>query len=121
VIRALAIDAKAGEVREMELPDREGARLAALNAAIGGFLELAHMWPTGDALFVDEDGLRHDWPFGFVLHAAPGTFPRSFVGCGIVVGREVEGDQYPDGWTNLDAAITADELRAIVRFLRRDS
>jgi hypothetical protein len=120
-MRALVIDAKHRRVREIELPDGALARVEAMHEAIGGFLELAHMWPTGDTLFVDEDGLRHDWPFGFVLPADPGTFPWSFVGSGIVVGREVEGDQYPDGYTNLDPSITADELRAIVRFLRRDS
>jgi hypothetical protein len=117
--RAILIDAKAREVREVLIPDGEGARLAVLNEAIGGYLEVAYMWPNGDTLFVDEDGQRHDWPFGFVLPIA--LFGGQFLGSGIVVGREVEGDQYPDGWANLDPVITADEVRKLVRFFRRDS
>jgi hypothetical protein len=93
--RAILIDAVARQVREVELPDGEGARLAFLNGAIGGYLEVGYMWPNGDTLFVDEDGLRHDWPHGFVLPLA--LFGGQFLGSGVVVGREVEGDG-PHRW-----------------------
>ena len=116
--RAILIDAVAREVREVLLPDGEGARLAFLNGAIGGYLEVAYMWANGDTLFVDEDGHRHDWPHGFIfLPRAASDWILS--GSGVVVGREVEGDQYPDGWSNLDPVITVDELRKLVRFFRR--
>lgn len=116
-MRAILIDAVAREVREVELPDDEGGRLAVLNASVGGYLEVAYMWANGDTLFVDEDGQRHDWPHGFVLPLA--LFGGQFLGSGVVVGREVEGDQYPDGYTNVDPVITVDELRKLVRFFRR--
>lgn len=117
--RAILIDAVAREVREVELPDGAAARLARLNELVRGYLETAFMWPSGDVLFVDEDGLRHDWREGFVF--LPRQFDRQLLGNGVVVGREVEGDQYPDGWINLDPAISVDELRRLVRFFRRDS
>src|SRR5215472_921034 len=113
-MKAYVIDAAARDIHEIGLSDGEGARLAAMNNAVG---ELAHMWPAGDVLYVDEDGQRHDPAIGFVFQPAGARFPRSLTGSGVVVGREVEGNQYPDGWTNLDPAISADELRQSVRFL----
>ena len=115
-MRAYLIDAAARDIRELNLSDREAARLAALNDAVGGYLEVARMWTTGDVLLVDEDGQRHDPGIGFVFQPTGARFPRSLNGSGVVAGREVEGDQYPDGWTNLDPAISADELRQSVRF-----
>lgn len=119
-MKALVVDTVARNVREVELPDENVARLHALNALVGGYLETAHMWPTGDVMFVDEDGLRHDWRTGFVfLPRFEAAWPRRFLGSGVVVGREVEGEELPDGWTHVDPAITADELRRLVRFFTR--
>ena len=121
-VRAILIDAVAREVREIAIPDRPRARLAELNRLVGGYLESAFMWTSGDVLFVDEDGHRHDWPTGFVFlpHVGMGRFDRGeILGSAVVVGREVEGDQYPDGWSNGDPVITADEVRRLVRFFRR--
>lgn len=113
--RALVIDSVAREVREVELPDETHARLATLNAAIGGYLEAAYRWPSGDVLFVDEDGDRHDWPTGFVFFPPFIGFERVLRGNGVVVGREVEGSE---SWSNLSPVITADALRRWVRFVR---
>lgn len=65
-----------------------------MHRAVGGYLEAAYMWPgTGDTLFVDEDGLRHDWRFGFLfLPRFASTFPRTIVGSGVVVGRDATGE-----------------------------
>ena len=115
-MKAYVIDAAARDIREVGLSDSEGTRMAAMNNAVGGCIELAHMWTTGDVLYVDEDGRRHDPGVGFVFQPTGVRFPRSLTGSGVVVGREIEGDQYPDGWTNLDPAISADELRQSVRF-----
>jgi hypothetical protein len=115
-MKAILIDAVAREVREIELPDDEVSRLAELNRLVGGYLEVAFAWRGGDVLFVDEDGLRHNPPYGFSF----GFLAGALVGSGIVVGREVEGDQYPDGWSNGDPVITADEVRKLVRFFRRE-
>jgi hypothetical protein len=119
MIRAILIDAAEREVREVELPDLSNDRLLVMNRMIGGYIELAHTWATADVLFVDEDGRMHDWPDGFALRTPSSN--RLFIGSGIIVGREVEGDQYPDGWTNLDPVITADEVRKLVRFYGRKS
>ena len=117
MIRAILIDAVAREVREVELPDGGIERTGVINNLVNGFFEVAFAWPTGDVLFVDEDGLRHDWPDGFAIDTPLGL--RRLTGSGLVVGREVEGDEYPDGWTNLDPVITADEVRQLVGFVSR--
>lgn len=113
--RALLIDAVAREVRELDLPDDEHARLAVLQKAVGGYLEAAYAWPTGDVLFVDEDGDRHAARTGFDFLPRFIRSERRLRGSGVVVGREVEGSET---WANLSPVITAEELAKIVRFWR---
>jgi hypothetical protein len=88
--------------------------LAGLQALIGGYLEVARTWPCGDVLYVDEDGLRKDLPF-FWLHGVRNVI----AGNGVVVGREVEGDEYPGGFTTLPPVTPLEDLQAAVRFLGR--
>jgi hypothetical protein len=78
-----------------------------LHRLIGGYLEVAHAWPTGDVLYVDEEGLfksPHHW---FRVEGAH----QPFAGNGVVVGREIgnTADTYPP-------IITVDQLADIVSF-----
>lgn len=109
-VKALFIDSAAREVRPVDLPAEEHARVAAIHDMIGGPLEAAWIWETGDCLYVDEEGWRHGWDTGFAF------LPRRFeniLGNGVVVGREVES---PGGWTNHEPEILSGELELLCRF-----
>ena len=77
---------------------------------VGGDIEVAFQWGNGDVLYVDEEGLLKPQEHWF---AVPVERPdQPFAGNGLVVGREVEGDQYREGFTTLPPVITKDELTA---------
>jgi hypothetical protein len=105
--KALHINAAERTISEVEF---EGIR--DLQKLVGGFLEVARTWPYGgDTLFVDEEGLLKKPPlhwFGFA--------GRVYVGNGVVVGREIEGEEYPQGYINADPVLTISELQTLVTF-----
>ena len=103
------IDATARTVEAVTFTD-----LASIQKLIGGYLEIAHGWGNGDVLFVDEEGLlKRDQSRRFVIAE---RMDQWLVGNGLLVGREVEGEQYPGGYTNLPPTMTLEQLRARVRF-----
>jgi Domain of unknown function (DUF3846) len=93
----------------------EFADLAGLQALVGGSIEGAYAWENGDCLFVDEEGLLKDQTGFFTLHERP---DQPFAGNGVLVGREVEGPDYPNGYTNRPPTMTLSELRARVGWAR---
>jgi hypothetical protein len=106
---AYLIDSTNRVVRQVTFDGFKG-----LQALVGGYLEVARTWPTGDVLYVDEEGLRKGLPF-FWLHGVR----NPIAGNGVVVGREVEGEQYPDGFTNLPPVTPIEDVQAAVQFLGR--
>ena|SRR5580765_6800409 len=80
---------------------------------IGGHLEAAYQTRSGDVLYVDENGL-YKTNLGFVF------VPRQdqiLVGNGLFVGREIEADELPMGYTTLDPTMTLKELGRLVYFV----
>ncbi len=88
-----------------------------MQAHIGGFLEVAFAWDNGDVLYVDEEGLLKGPTFYFGIPTVRPDQP--FGSNGLVVGREVEGDHYPAGYTTMPPTITLPALQAIVRWMVR--
>jgi hypothetical protein len=115
--RALFIDAHTRTISEIEIPHGQAA-LAVFRDVLGGYIDLAFGWPNGDALYVDDEGLLKPWRCGFVFALRVDRQPLA--GNGIVVGREIEGEEareHPGGYTTEAPRITVEELRRLVRFL----
>lgn len=84
--------------------------------AVGGYIETAHMWPNGDVLFVDEDGLTK--PQRHFFRFLPRPNPQPLGGNGIIVGREIEDDE--GNWLgNHDVHITPDAVAKLVQWMDR--
>lgn len=47
--------------------DVEYAGLSDMQHHVGGLIQCAYQWPTGDTLYVDEEGLNKDPKFFFFL------------------------------------------------------
>jgi hypothetical protein len=69
---------------------------------VGGHIELAHVTDQGDTLYVDEEGLMK-YDHGFLYYHRQ---DQMLLGNGLLVGPEVEGDQYPNGYTTLSPFMT---------------
>ena len=108
--KCLWIDASNGVVIEKTF-----AGLTDLQRLVGGSIELAYHWPNGDVLFVNEEGLVLGFDRGFNFSRRSDQW---LAGNGVVVGREVEGPEYPNGYTNLDPKLTVQDLRGMVDFRR---
>jgi len=67
---------------------------------------------TGDTLYVDDEGLFH--AKHFFLFA--GRKDQPLAGNGLMVGREVEGDEYPNGYTTNPPTMTLKTLRKLILF-----
>lgn len=82
-----------------------------MNDVVGGAITLGCELPTGDTLYVNDEGL-------FLFHhffTVPGGH-QPFAGNGIVVGKEVEEGEK---WYNADPAITLEDLMARTHFYNR--
>lgn len=79
-----------------------------LKRMVGGYIELAKMWPTGDVLYVDEEGTLKDPQVWFKIE---GRDDQLMAGNGVVVGREIDESDETE-----DPAITLEQLRAEVGF-----
>jgi hypothetical protein len=106
-MRALHIDAAARQVREVQLPDR-GSQIKALHALVGGYIEVAHRFPNGDVMFVDEEGLLKGPEHFFDIGAH-----QPFAGNGVIVGPEIRERPTPAG-------TQVGEIEARVRWLTID-
>jgi len=83
-MRAILIDAKNMEIREVEI---DGS-LESLQKAVGGLIETAMYLENGDVMFVNEDGLAL---FDYFFEITGGHQP--FAGNGIVVGDDGNGGE----------------------------
>lgn len=83
--------------------------LADLQRLVGGFIEVAYLWPNGDVLYVDEEGLLKLPQRGFRITVRP---DQPLAGNGVLVGREIEGTAGTEPPT-----MTVPELWSTVQFV----
>ena len=83
--------------------------LADLQKLVGGYIEAAYEWPTGDVLFVNEEGLLAAERAFFRV----GDRDTPLAGNGVVVGPEADDDS----GELTSPTITLAQLHAQIRFL----
>jgi hypothetical protein len=71
---------------------------------------------NGDTMYVDDEGLLHN-PQHFFLFDHRADQPLA--GNGLFVGREIEGDEYPNGYTTKPPTMTLATLRKKIFFVSR--
>jgi hypothetical protein len=116
--RAWFIDATKRTISEVEVA-HGSAMLIDARKLIGGYIDIAHVWPSGDVLYVDDEGLLKSPTVGFRFALRLDDAPLA--GNGIVVGREIEGGSaahHPGGYTTADPRIMLAQLVPLVRFVR---
>ncbi len=93
---------------ERTITATEYESLTDMQRLVGGHIELAKVWPTGDVLYVDEEARLKRTNTFFRMPGQP--FP--LCGNGLVVGREIAMTE-----KTYEPSITIDQLRAEVSFL----
>jgi hypothetical protein len=114
--KVLLIDVAAREVREVEVRDDEAGRLKDLHKLIGGYIESAWSWDSGDYLFVDEEGTFKAQKNFFRLEPR-GDYP--FAGNGVLVGPERYDDE-GEFLGNSDPTLTVEQLASLVTYVTRE-
>jgi Domain of unknown function (DUF3846) len=110
--RAIFIDAEKREISEVECDTlKNGVR-----RLIGGYIEMAWLWPSGDVLFVDEEGLLKPNEHFFRLSLRQDGQPLA--GSGVIVGEELL-DREGEWIGNADPSISCDTVRPLIQFLSR--
>lgn len=109
--QAILIDAAARTITAVEYEPSK--LLQFLQAAVGGYIEVAASWTDGDVLFVNEEGLLRPTAHWFKLSGKD----QPLNGNGIVVGPELEPDDDGVELGNAPPGITVDALSALVRFM----
>ena len=88
---------------------------------IGGWLTVAFVFPNGDTLYVDDEGLLKDPRSFFKL---PDEMSRQpFAGIGVLTGPETETEAHgleEPGIITLDVQTSAEELTPLISWLDRD-
>jgi hypothetical protein len=113
--KVIFIDVATRRLRALNLAS-EGW-LKSLQALVGGSVETAWQWPTGDVCFVDEEALLK-MPRHF-FHLEP-CGHQPFAGNGVVVGSEIyddEGEFVGIGDTKLDVDDLASQLKFSSRLM----
>lgn len=105
--RALRIDPIKRSVEAVTITD-----LPSIQALIGGHVEAAWVYPTGDVLYVDEDGLGK-YAQGFLLSD---RMDQLLMGPGLVVGCEREHEDIEHGFEMLDVSFPVEWLVPRVAF-----
>jgi hypothetical protein len=108
--KAYWIDSENKSITEVE-----SSSLADMRRHIGGHIEIAFLHPNGDVLYVDEEGLLKN-PEHWFRYSHRTDQP--FAGNGLLVGREVEGDEYPEGFTTLSPKTSLADFTDSVTFGR---
>jgi hypothetical protein len=100
--KVLFINATARTIEAKEIADGP----AGIQKLLGGYVEVAVSWRNGDTLYVDEEGMLKPQAYFF---GVPSLRPdQPFAGNGVLVGREIEGKQYPNGYTTRDPVMTVE-------------
>jgi len=114
--KALLIDSAKREVREVDYVASPMDNPASLQSLIGGYIETAWSWETGETLYVDEEGLFKPQRHFFRLRQRADGQPLA--GNGVVVGREVEDAD--GGYHTEPPSFSAEALSRDVQFLSRE-
>jgi hypothetical protein len=116
-MKAILIDAVKREIREVEyrIQSAEG-ELPTVGDYIGGWIEAAFRFPSGDVMFVDEEGLlKPTMHFFFCAFRTD----QPMAGNGVVVGEEVEDEDVPGGYYTVDPVVTVEWLRRNIIWMDR--
>jgi hypothetical protein len=108
--RAILIDATTRELRVVACNGAEDIR-----ALLGGWLEAACQLPSGDVLYVDEEGLLKPQTGGFLFALRP---DQPLMGHGVLVGPELTNDE-GEYIGDADVRTPIVLLRRLVRFVDR--
>jgi hypothetical protein len=103
---AYLINPAASSITQIEL---SSYRL--IGRIVGGYIESAARWDTGDCIYVDEEGFLKPQEHYFRLADRP---DQPFAGVGVMVGPERE-----EGDTCYPPVMTLDQLKSRVTFLSR--
>lgn len=95
-MKAYLIDARNKDFMDVEYTD-----LIDMQRFVGGLIECAYQWPTGDTLYVDEEGMIKNPKFFFFLRERT---DQPFAGNGLLIGDED------------NPSMTLPELKSRVRF-----
>jgi len=106
--KAYWINSTAKTVTEVEYNSVEDMR-----NFIGGFLTLAYRHDNEDVLYVDDLGLYKDVPYFFYFYRPD----QALAGNGLLVGKEVEVEDHPNGYITLDPAMSIEQFRELVMFI----
>jgi hypothetical protein len=113
--KAIHINSAERTITEVEI---EGGSLKDLQALTGGGIEIAWSFQNGDVLFVDDEGLLKPQEHYFRISTRKDGQPLA--GNAVLVGREVEGPQYPEGYTTLPPQTSVAELESMITFYTKD-
>ena len=108
-MKAILIDATMREIRALEYTDYKDLR-----RMVGGLLTIATDWPSGNVLFVDDEGLLKPQMHFFRIAGRDQPLP----GNGVVVGAD-RHDEKGDYLGTEDPQIAVEQLQAEVTFLSR--
>jgi hypothetical protein len=84
------------------------AALKDMQAVVGGLIQIAHEWPNGDVLYVDEEGMFKPQSHFFRFQG----YDQPLAGNGLIIGSD-------DGGSNADVKLTVAEITPLVTFLNR--
>ena len=91
---------------------REFVGLKDMQELVGGYIEVAYVYPNGDTLYVDEEGLLKQPQFWFKLKQRR---DQPFAGNAVLVGKEYPDDKYTDAQShyppNTSFAVFANYIR----------
>lgn len=103
--KAILIDSANRTVREVTV-----AGLKDMQRCVGGYIQIAHEWESGDALYVDEEGLLKAQEHWFRISGQHSDHPMA--GNGLIVGSDDEGE-------NADVVLTVADVVPLVTFYDR--
>lgn len=91
-MKAIKIDPKNMQVKEIDLPEKEGEiDLSCLRKEIEcNHFDVVRL-PNGDVIFVDDEGLLVEKPAGFAIS----SYNQTLMGNGVVIGTGSMGESQP--------------------------
>src|ERR1700761_9633483 len=99
-------------VKERTITQVTFESLADMQKLIGGFIECAYRWPSGDVLYVDEEGLFKDNEFFGLAE----RYDQLLAGNGLMVGPEIDVNN-AEGFTNAPPVMPIEQLIKRVIFM----
>lgn len=110
-MRAIWINAKEGKVELIEIDPKKS--LKELQERVEGYIELALQFENGDDLYVNEEGIIQQIPYGFTFSSKEHNIEALFFGNGIICGHN------PKTGDTVAAVGRLLEIKQQVRFIHR--